>query len=87
MSTRNAGVGYKIGDYVYLKDKTSSKGVLYLRCQLTKQYMCKGRAVVTGENGKNEVKLMGQHNHPPTIMGQHNHPPTIMGQHNHPPTM
>ena len=67
VSTRNSGLGYQIGDYVYLRDKTSAKGVLYLRCQLKKQYMCKARAVIAGENGKNEVKIMGQHNHPPAI--------------------
>ena len=64
MSRRN-GKGYKIGDYIYQKDRTSRKGIWYLRCKRRKKLACKGRAIVSGENGKNEVKIMGEHNHDP----------------------
>ncbi|XP_072015880.1 uncharacterized protein [Amphiura filiformis] len=65
LSRGRNGRGFKIGDYTYLKDRTSRKGVWYLRCKRRKRYQCKGRAIVSGENGNNEVKIMGIHNHDP----------------------
>ena len=63
---RKTGVAYIIHEYLYQRNKMV-KDVIYLRCQFYYKFKCKGRAVVTGANGNNKVKIMGCHNHQPIL--------------------
>lgn len=63
---RKTGSAYIIHEYLYQRNKMV-KDVTYLRCQFYYKFNCKGRAVVTGENGNNKVKIMGSHNHQPIL--------------------
>ncbi|XP_072015879.1 uncharacterized protein [Amphiura filiformis] len=58
---------FRIGDYVYTKDKTSAKGNSYFRCKSHKQFVdCKGRAIISIEaDGTAVVKIKKEHTHEP----------------------
>ncbi len=58
---------YRIGDYVYMKDKTTAKGVSYFRCHVHKRFPdCKGRAIITEKlDGSSVVKVKNSHSHDP----------------------
>ena len=60
------GHGFIIDKYMYAKDMSTQKGVMYLRCQTPKRWKCKGRAVISNK----KVKITRWHNHePPDFTG------------------